>query len=275
MSFSVLMSVYLKEKSQYLNEALFSIWDQQTLKPDQIVLVKDGPLTEELDNCINVWKIKLNDYLTLVELPVNVGLGAALNEGLKQCKYELVARMDTDDISLPNRFEKQIEFMEKNPDIVLLSGYINEFINKINKNINIRKVPLEYKKIIRYLKYRNAFNHMAVIFKKKAVISVGGYSSMLSYFEDYDLWIKLTQAKYMISNIPDVLVNVRIGNNMIDRRHGIGYAKKEILFFKIQKERGFLSLYEYYFIMFLRVPVRMIPLNILGFFYFLLRNKYL
>ena len=109
-NFSVLMSVYADENPQYLDEALCSIWDQQTLKPGQIVLVKDGPLTNELDNCINTWKQKLGDVLTPVELPKNVGLGSALNKGLEQCRYELVARMDSDDVSAPERFEKQINY---------------------------------------------------------------------------------------------------------------------------------------------------------------------
>src|SRR5690554_5001347 len=115
MSFTVLMSVYAKEQPDYFNQAFLSIWDQQTLKPDQIVLVKDGPLTAELDAEIQRWQEKLGKVLSVVELPENVGLGAALNEGLKACKYELVARMDTDDISLPARFEEQVAFMQTHP----------------------------------------------------------------------------------------------------------------------------------------------------------------
>jgi glycosyltransferase involved in cell wall biosynthesis len=127
MNFSVLLSVYKKENPSYLKQALTSIWDEQTLKPDQIVLVKDGALTLELDNVINEWLKKLGSLLTIVELPKNVGLGTALIEGLKYCKYDIVARMDTDDISLPQRFEKQIAFFEQNKDSVIVGSSILEF----------------------------------------------------------------------------------------------------------------------------------------------------
>jgi glycosyltransferase involved in cell wall biosynthesis len=126
MHFSVLLSLYTKENPLYFNQAISSIWDEQTLKPNQIVLVKDGPLTPELDQAIDEWGKKLGDILTIVALPENIGLGAALNEGLKYCKYDLVARMDTDDISLPERFEKQISFMANNPDIAVSSTWIEE-----------------------------------------------------------------------------------------------------------------------------------------------------
>jgi len=273
LSFSVLMSVYAKENSRYLDEALCSIWDQQTLKPRQIVLVKDGLLTEELDVCINVWKQKLGDVLTLVELPENVGLGAALNSGLQQCRYELVARMDSDDVSTPERFEKQIQFLKTNPDVALLSGYINEFKEKPGDINNIRKVPLDNNEIGKYLKWRNAFNHMTVVFKKSVVISAGGYNTNATYFEDYDLWTRLFQAQYKVKNISEILVYVRIGNNMINRRHGFDYVKKELSFFNLQKERKFISGNEYCLLLLTRIPLRLAPKIILACFYKLLRNS--
>jgi len=271
-NFSVLISVYAKENPYYLDEALYSIWDQQTLKPGQIVLVKDGPLTKELDNCINIWKQKLRDVLTMVELPENVGLGAALNKGLEQCRYELVARMDSDDVSAPKRFEKQICFLSENPDVVLLSGYINEFKEKPGDMNIIRKVPLGYNEIGKYLKWRNAFNHMTVMFKKSVVLSAGGYNTKVTYFEDYDLWTRLFQAQYIVNNIPEILVNVRIGNNMINRRHGIDYVKKEISFLNLQKKRKFISGGEYCLLFLTRIPLRLAPKSLLTCFYKLLRN---
>jgi glycosyltransferase involved in cell wall biosynthesis len=124
--FTVLISIYEKENSVYFDRAMASIWDAQTLKPDHIVLVKDGPLTPELDESIAQWQRKLGDILTVVTLPGNVGLGAALNEGLKYCKYDLVARMDTDDIALPERFERQVLFMENSPDVAVSSAWLEE-----------------------------------------------------------------------------------------------------------------------------------------------------
>jgi glycosyltransferase involved in cell wall biosynthesis len=131
MNFSVLLSVYKKEMPDYFNQAFVSIWDEQTLKPNQIVLVKDGPLTPELDQAIDEWKKKLGDILAIVELPENIGLGAALNEGLKYCKYELVARMDSDDISMPERFEKQVAFFEKDEKVAIVGTNILEFYEGI------------------------------------------------------------------------------------------------------------------------------------------------
>jgi glycosyltransferase involved in cell wall biosynthesis len=273
MNFSVLMSVYAKENPGYLDEALCSIWDKQTLKPGQIVLVKDGLLTAELDDCIGKWKEKLSDLLSIVELPENVGLGAALNSGLQQCQYELVARMDSDDISLPNRFERQIDFFRLNPDVVLLSGYISEFKYNPEDIQSVRKVPLNNDEIADCLKWRNAFNHVTVIFKKSSVLSVGGYNDKLTYFEDYDLWIRLVQAQYKVGNIPEILVNVRIGNDMIGRRHGLAYAKKEMSFFSLQKERGFISGSEYCLLILLRIPLRLIPQNMLICLYQFLRHR--
>lgn len=267
------MSVYVKENPQYLDEAICSIYDNQTLKPEQIVLVKDGTLTEELDKCISNWKQKLNKVLTVVELHENIGLGAALNEGLKYCKYELVARMDSDDISLPNRFEKQIAFIKENPEIAIISGYISEFINNIDDVISIRKVPLTHDEIKKRLKWRNAFNHMTVMFKKDIVMSLGGYNQKIIFFEDYDLWIRMMQAGCIAANLPEVLVNARIGNNMIGRRHGLSYVKREMYFFTLQKERKFINVFEYFILVILRIPPRLIPASILVCFYKLLRSK--
>jgi len=272
MTFSVLLAVYAKENPQYLDSALSSVYDHQTLKPGQIVLVKDGPLTEDLDDCINVWKNKLGETLTIVELPENAGAGKARNIGLQQCCHELVAIMDSDDVSLPDRFKKQIEFYNLNPDVALCSGYINEFKNEPDDMYSVRKVPLDNCTIVKKLKVRNTFNQVAVMFKKSAILSVGGYDA-LPYFEDYDLWIRVVQAKYMVGNIPEILVNVRTGNDMISRRHGLMYAKSELFFLKLQKTRGFISNGEYFLLVLSRIPFRFIPKKLLILVYRLLRHN--
>lgn len=273
MTFSVLLSVYEKENPDYLDKALGSIWDNQTKKPDQIVLVKDGTLTKELDDKISEWSRKLGGTLTIAALPLNAGLGAALNEGLKHCRNDLVARMDSDDISLPDRFEKQIEYFVKNPDLALISGYISEFNEQPGDISSIRKVPLGYDKIVKRLKWRNAFNHMTVMYKKEAVLSVGAYNEKAAFFEDYDLWIRLLQAGYKADNIPEILVQVRIGNDMIGRRHGLSYIKKEKYFLSLQRERNFLSGFEYGLLLLTRMPLRLTPRSILNNVYKLLRSK--
>jgi glycosyltransferase involved in cell wall biosynthesis len=269
-NFSVLMSIYYKEIPEYLNQCLESL-ALQISPATEIIIIKDGILGKELDKVLSLWQGKLP--LKLVSYEENKGLAYALNYGLQFCSYEYVARMDSDDICVCNRFEKQLEFLGLNPDVALLSGYISEFKSDPDDIYNVRKVPIDSNKIVKYLKWRNAFNHMTVFFKKSAVLSVGGYNENVTYFEDYDLWIRLVQAGYKAGNIPDVLVNVRTGNDMIGRRHGLAYVKKELYFLGLQKERGFISGNEYCLLVLLRIPPRLLPKKMLVWLYQLLRHR--
>jgi len=226
-SFSVLMSVYNKESSNYLDQCFESL-AIQTFPATEIVIVKDGILNEELEKILSLWQDKLP--IKIISYEENKGLAYALNYGLPYCSYELVARMDSDDICSKERFEKQIKYFNENQNIALVSGYISEFKYNPENIQSVRKVPLDHDEIAGCLKWHNAFNHMTVIFKKSVVLSVGGYNDKLTYFEDYDLWIRLVQAQYKVGNIPEILVNVRIGNDMIGRLHGLAYAKKEMSF---------------------------------------------
>jgi glycosyltransferase involved in cell wall biosynthesis len=257
MSFSVLMAVYEKENPCYLDEALCSIWDKQTLKPGQIVLVKDGPLTEELDNCINTWKQKLTDILTIVELPENVGLGAALNSGLQKCQYELVARMDSDDVSLPNRFEKQVAFMEKNSDIAASSAVLEEWDETLSKYISVRTLPMEPEELRKFAKYRNPLSHPVAIFRKSIVQSVGGYPAFRTS-QDYALWSLLLIKGYKLANLPDTLHKQRAGNGLMNRR-GLDYFRGELRIFEYQHNIAFLNNYEYLQSIVFRFCIRISP----------------
>ncbi|GAB1431788.1 glycosyltransferase [Spirochaetota bacterium] len=267
--FTVLMSVYHKENPLYLDECLKSLFEQ-TLKPKSIVLVKDGLLNSDLEKVIEAWQKKLP--LKVVGYKDNMGLAYALSYGLQFCDTELVARMDTDDIALSGRFEKQLAFMQKNPDCSLLSGFIEEFHDDPKLVLYCKTLPLEHDKIIAYAKKRNPVNHMAVMFKKSAVVASGGYQSV-PFFEDYDLWIRMIQNGYLLANLPEVLVKARIGNDMIGRRHGLKYAKHELYFFKRQVASGFLSKTEYLLLVLKRVPIRLLPKSILGFVYKFLRTR--
>jgi exopolysaccharide biosynthesis polyprenyl glycosylphosphotransferase len=265
MSFSVLISVYEKENPRYLDEALCSIWDQQTMKPGQIVLVKDGPLTEELDACINIWNQKLGDTLTIVELPENVGLGAALNSGLQQCRYELVARMDSDDVSLPNRFVKQAAFMESNPDIAASSAVIEEWDESFTKYIGIRALPLQPEELVKFAKYRCPLSHPAAIYRKSIVLSVGGYPSFRAG-EDNVLWSLLLTKGYRLANLSDILLKQRAGMGLMKRR-GFRSFRNELKAIKYQHSIAFLNKYEYLRSIFIRFFVRTSPGFIKSFFY--------
>ena len=255
MQFSILQSVYKNDKPEYLNQCLESI-KNNTLQPTKIVLVKDGEISDEITSCINAWSEKLP--IQIVGYEKNQGLAYALNYGLQFVETELVARMDSDDICYLDRFEKQIKFLEDNPNISLLSGYIDEFNLDQNEISSTRTVPLENNEIKVSLKKRNAFNHMAVMFKKSAILESGGYQ-VVPYFEDYDLWVRVVQCGFQVANIPEKLVKARIGNDMIGRRHGISYAKHEVSFLKRQLARNFITKSEYRKLLILRVPVRLLP----------------
>lgn len=241
MSFSVLLSIYTKEQPSYFQAALASIWDEQILKPTQIVLVQDGPLTKELNAVISEWKNKLGSILTTVPLKHNVGLGAALNVGLQHCKYELVARMDTDDIAMPTRFGKQIDFMHKKPDIAVCSGVIEEWSQDFSYKISERKLPLLHNEIVDFAKSRSPISHPAAMFRKTAILEVGGYPVI--YPEDYPLWGEMLVKGYIFANLPELLLKMRVGNALTERR-GLAFLKGEIAVFKYLNEAGFISKYE-------------------------------
>lgn len=236
--FSTLLSVYKKERPEYLNQALESIWEDQTLKPSQVVLVQDGPLTPDLYSVISLWEEKLGSTLTSVILNENVGLAAALNEGLKFCEYELIARMDTDDVATPERFKLQLQFMNENPEISVSSGRINEYTDDLKTQLSTRELPLTHDSIYNFAKRRNPISHTCAIFKKSAVLSVGGYPNI--YPEDYALWVLMLAKGYRFANIPQTLVKVRVGDAFNTRR-GWEFLKGEIKAFKLMYKIGFIN----------------------------------
>ena len=256
-SFSLLMSVYYHDDANYLNSSLNSIISQ-TCPPSEIVLVKDGPLKEACDKVISDFQLRYNATLTIIALEKNVGLGHALRAGLDACTYELVARMDADDICEPDRFEIQLKYFEENPETDVLSSYIGEFDTDEKKIITIRKVPLEPGLIIKKARYRNPINHMAVMFKKTPVLSVGSYNDFL-WFQDYYLWARLLKAGYRFANVPNVLIRARAGNELFQRRGGWEYLKQEMLLQKEFLKMGFINFPIFVFNVFIRSLVRIMP----------------
>lgn len=220
---------------------------------------------------ISIWKNKLEDILKIIPLENNVGLGDALNIGLKNCTYELVARMDTDDISLPNRFEEQIKIFEKN-EIDICSSWISEFKYDENKINSFRKLPENHHDIVKYAKIRCPINHPAVMYRKTIVNKAGGYQKMM-LMEDYYLWGRMIVSGAKFYNIQNVLLSMRTGDGMLERRSGVKYAKSEIILLKEFKKIGLLTTIEYVKNLFIRVPIRVLPIKILKFAYQFLRNK--
>ena len=271
MKFSVLMSIYHKENPIWFDRAMQSIWDEQTVKPDEIVLVQDGPLTDGLHKAIDEWKAKIGEVFKTVPLEKNVGLGEALNAGIKHCSYELIARMDTDDISISNRFEKQLKaFKEK--DIDLCSAFISEFDDDENQIISYRKLPENHEEIVKYSKMRNPLNHVTIMMKKSIVEKVGGYKHML-WMEDYYLWIRMIMKDAKLYNLQETLVNVRAGTSMLERRGELSYVKAEVTFLNELKKIGYLTTIEYLKNILIKVPIRLLPKGLLKSVYGLLRSK--
>lgn len=222
MKFSVLMSVYSKERSEYLIEAVESVFNQ-SLQPDELILVEDGPLNNDLYTALDSLCSKFSK-IKRISLEINSGLGTALNEGLTHCSNELVARMDSDDICYPTRFEKQLSFMMQNPDIDVCSSWIQEFEGDITNTKAIKKVPATHEEISEYAKLRNPLNHPSVVFRKKAVLDVGGYKPFL-LFEDYYLWVRMMVNGCKLANVQECLVYFRVSSEMYKRRGGFKYAR--------------------------------------------------
>ncbi len=239
MKFSVLMSVYKKENPLFLIEALDSVINQ-TLQPNEIVLVKDGPLTEKLDQVINDYKKKYSNLFNIICLETNQGLGIALQKGVLSCNYELIARMDTDDIARQDRFEKQINYLKNNPDIDILGSSITEFDNNPDQILSKRIVPTSHISILKFAQQRNPMNHQTVIYRKQCVLKAGNYKDFL-WFEDYYLWGRMLSKNFKFANIDEMLVNVRAGKSMLARRKGLKYLKQEILLQKTFLDINFIS----------------------------------
>lgn len=237
--YSVLMSVYHKEKADFLRTAMESIWDQ-TVKTDDFVLVCDGPLTEELDKVIKDMQDVHTEELKVVRLEKNGGLGNALNVGIKHCKHELVARMDSDDISRPDRCERQLEVFRKNPDVSICSGIVEEFTVSTSQIEARRVLPEKQNEILAFAKKRNPFNHPCVMYKKAAVEAADGYKDFY-LLEDYYLWIRMLQNGAVGYNLQEPLLWMRAGSDMYKRRAGWKYAMSQKALFKYMKDSGFIS----------------------------------
>jgi len=268
--FSVLLPVYRQEDPQYLDEALRSI-EAQTLMPGEIVLVKDGPLTEALDAVIDRHNGRHVVRYTVVSLESPAGLGAALDEGLKHCTNEWVARMDSDDIALPDRFERQFRYLAEHPVVDILGGWICEFEEEPAVCTRERRVPQRHEEIVRFATYRNPMNHMTVLFRKSSVVDAGGYSPM-NGFEDYYLWMRMLQGGKRFANLPVVLLKARAGRGMIERRQGWRYAMDEAALEKAAYRIGFWSKWDLTRNFFLRFLPRLLPLFIVERLYNQLRK---
>lgn len=256
LQYSVLLSLYDKEKPEYLRESLDSVFSQSYLS-DDVVLVEDGKVGDALESVVKEYE---NRYpqLHVIRFNTNRGLGYALNDGLKECRHDIVARMDTDDISKPERMERQVRFLEEHREIDVVGAWIDEFHDDTNRVLSSRKLPMTSEEIYSFGKKRNPINHPVVMFRKKAVMAVGGYLHFL-LFEDYYLWVRMLLKGYHFFNLQESLLYFRTSPQMINRRGGLKYAFLELNFFVSLYKMGYTTFGETFANIARRFPIRIIP----------------
>lgn len=263
------MSVYYRERPEFLRSALQSVFEQ-TLPPTEVMLVEDGPLTPALDRVVAEFTATHAELKT-IRLPKNAGLGNALNEGLKHCSHELVARMDSDDICKPFRFERQLQFFDEHPETDICSAWIDEFENDKDHVISRRCLPERHEDIMHYAKTRCPMNHVTVVYRKSKVLELGGYHG---FPEDYFLWVRMLMSGCRFHNIQESLVWMRFDADVVKRRGGWKYAKDDMhMQWKFYKT-GFLTLPELIKNVMVRLTVRLMPNRLRVWVYgHLLRNS--
>ncbi|MGI6530179.1 MAG: glycosyltransferase [Clostridia bacterium] len=262
--FSVSMCVYRKDNPEHFREAVESILNQ-TLPPNEVVLVVDGPVPDALERVIHTYAS--NPVFHVIRLPVNQGHGNARREGLANCKHELVALMDADDISVPDRFEKQIAFFQSNPQLAIVGGNISEFVDRVDHIVGKRVVPQEDTDIKRYMRKRCPMNQMTVMLKKSCVDEAGGYADWYCN-EDYYLWIRMAQKGFLFANIHQDLVNVRVGQEMYQRRGGWKYFKSEAKLQKYMLQHKMISFFKFCLNVSIRLVVQvLLPNKLRGWFF--------
>jgi glycosyltransferase involved in cell wall biosynthesis len=269
--YSVLMSLYKKEKPEYLKSALDSMINQ-TVKPDEIVLVEDGQLTPELYSVVNNYKEKYKDLIHIVINKKNLGLGLALNAGLRECRNELVARMDTDDISKPYRCEKQLMRFEEKPELSIVGSHIDEFVGETSNIISTRKVPTSSKAIYEFAKRRSAFNHPTVMYRKSKVLDSGGYAD-LRRNQDVDLFGRMLYAGCKAENIDESLLWFRNSEELLKRRKSWENTWSYIATIKIFWKMGYSSFWDYALVAVAQTGMYLLPVNIQNLIYRKLLRK--
>ena len=241
-----------------LDRAIKSIWTNQRLKPNQLVIVKDGRVSVDLEMVVKKWQKRLSHSLDYLSIDENVGLGEALNLGLKYCKCRYIARMDSDDEALPNRFKRQIDFLQKNRNVVLIGGQA-EFIHSADKSFYSR-LPTDANAISEYAKFRNPFVHPTVMFDRKTVNDIGGYPPFRKC-QDYGLWTQIIQSGYKVANLSTVELRFDATDNFMYRRNW-AYGVHEFRLFKFMFEIGFINIFQLFLNISIRCIFRLSPIVI-------------
>lgn len=241
--YSVLMSVYYKENPEWFDNSIKSMLEQ-TIIPDEFVIVEDGKLTDELYSVVDEYTKKYPNIFKIVKIEKNGGLGPALKRGIEECKNEYIARMDSDDYCLPNRIEKEFEMFEKDPELGMVGTNVAEFTDSINNVVSRVILPETNEEIIKFSKKRNPFRHPSILFRKSSVLKAGNYRE---YYlcEDYDMWLRMIRSGCKCYNIQEILTFMRISDDFYKRRGGIKYLKSINKFKKEQMKVGYFTKMEY------------------------------
>ena len=264
-AFSVLMSVYKNDNDQFFRQALDSVI-HQSCPPSEIVLVVDGPVPDKINQVIDEYCQEYKIF-NVVRIPQNKGLGNALHVGVTKAKYDLVARMDSDDISLPSRFEHQLKCFSDDEELSIVGGAISEFIDEPDNIVGNRVCPLTDSEIKTYMGSRCGLNHVAVMFRKSEALRAGNYQDWF-WNEDYYLWIRMLLAGCRFANLPETLVNVRVGKEMYARRGGWKYFKSEVGLQKFMLKKKIIGLPKYMYNVTVRFILQIMMPNALRGFIF-------
>lgn len=262
---SLLMSLYIKEKKQFLQECLNSIQNQTNL-PKEVLIVFDGPISKENEILVEDFKNSYPESVKIIALEKNQGLGAALAIGVTSCSQPIIARMDTDDIMLSNRIEDEYQQFLKNPKLDIVGSNIDEFSGLMTNILGSRIVPETDEEIRNFSKRRNPFNHMTVMYKKKAVLDAGNYQP-LPGFEDYYLWVRMLKNGCKGYNIQKSLILARTGEDMYKRRGGIHYLVPGLKARKQIYKAGLGSLPDFVFVSLVHICISLMPNGLRGWFY--------
>jgi glycosyltransferase involved in cell wall biosynthesis len=263
--FSVVLPVYRGDEPRYLDVAIESL-ASQTLTPDEVVVVEDGPLTGELAATLAEWSEKFPGTFRRCRHESNRGLSVALRTGVEAAAHDFVARMDSDDVSVPKRFETQLDYLMDYPRTDVIGGYIAEFSTDSSDIDALRKVPLEHDAIRRQARFRSPMNHGSVIFRRDRVLDVGNYQPV-DRMEDYGLWVRLLLDGAAFANVPEVLLKVRAGSKLYSRRGGWEYAREEMRIHTEFYYWGFTTLPVFLFNIVSRTTLRLLPNRLRGLAY--------
>jgi len=264
--YSVAMSVYDKENAHYLKQSIESILNQ-THRTNDFVIICDGKLTPELYQVLKSAKDKYGDVIRIVQPKEKLGTSGCANLSLRLCRNELIGKMDSDDIALPERFEYQVRRMMLHPELDIIGSFIEEFSSETGEAIATRKVPLSSKAVLKFAKRRSPFNNQTMLFKKSVALACGGYDTKLVRCEDYDFITRMLQSGAVGGNIPKVLLRYRVTEGNLERRRNLANTKAFIKVRWNMHRRGFSSLSDFIIPSVMQVLLFALPSKLTGILY--------